>query len=87
MIEGARPPFSNLSWTGSLANFWILHAPGSLKEGDPWAVIRSHPSTAFLVVNDDLQCHRINQVGKRRRTSDVPDVMRGFALSAYKWQT
>ena len=25
MKEGARPPFTKLSWTGSLANDWILH--------------------------------------------------------------
>ena len=36
-------------------------------------MIGSHPSTAaFLVVSDDLQCHRINQVSQRRRTFDVP---------------
>ena len=35
---------------------------GSFDEEDPWAVIGSHPRTAFLVVNDDLHRHRINQV-------------------------
>ena len=35
-------------------------------------VIGPHPSTAFSVVNNDLQCHRLNQVSQRRRPYDVP---------------
>ena len=44
-----------------------------LKREDEWAVVGSHPCTGFLVVNDDDQCHRINQVSRRCRMTDVPN--------------
>ena len=57
-----------------------------MKTEDPWVVFGSLPCVAFPVLNDALNCHRIDPERQRRRMAEARVVL-GIAPSVYEMQT